>query len=83
MKRTLKNKSGGARTRQTARKSTAFKTPRMTLPINAHNSSSENNGNNGNNRHNGNNRNSNNSRKNLKIRTYEEKLSAIHELSRV
>jgi len=68
---------GGARTRQTARMSTGSKTPRMTLPVDADNSSPRNNGNNGNNR------NSNNTRKNLKMRTYEEKLSAIHELSRV
>jgi len=98
--RQIKSKKGGARVRQTARKSTAGKAPRMSLTIApAVRTENENNGYTSNyrnnasflnriavNRNNGNNKRNENSgtnEKDLRIKELEEKLNAIHDMSRV
>lgn len=89
--RQIKSKKGGARTKQTARKSTAGKAPRMalaTMPVTMAlpSSMNENNGNNDYYRNNGNNKRNENSgtnEKDLRIKELEEKLNTIHDMSRV
>lgn len=88
LKSKSKSKKGGARTRQTARKSTAGKPPRMSLTTApAVRTENENNGypsnyrNNGENGHNG--YNGHNGDNVLRIKELEEKLNAIHDISRL
>ena len=78
--RQIKSKKGGARVRQTARKSTGGPR-RMALPT-----ENENNGYPSNYRNNGNNKRNENSgtnEKDLRIKELEEKLNTIHDMSRV
>ena len=87
--RRIKNRSkkGGARVRQTARKSTAGKSPRKSLPTenenNGYPSNYRNNGNNGNNGKNGNNGNNKRNEKDVRIEELQGKLNAIHDMSRL
>jgi hypothetical protein len=81
--RRIKNRSkkGGARVRQTARKSTAGKSPRKSLPT-----ENENNGYPSNYRNNGNNKRNENSgtnEKDLRIEELQGKLNAIHDMSKL
>jgi hypothetical protein len=84
-----RSKKGGARVRQTARKSTAGKEPRKqlaSLPGNSYNGNkgnNENNGNNGNNGNKGNKGNNKRNEKDVRIEELEGKLNAIHDISRI
>jgi Tfp pilus assembly major pilin PilA len=80
--RQIKSKKGGARVRQTARKSTGGPAPRKTLTTTAAVKMNENNGNNGNNGNNKRNENSGTNEKDLRIKELEEKLNTIHDISR-
>lgn len=87
--RRIKNRSkkGGARLRQTARKSTAGKAPRKLFAEenenNGYPSNYRNNGNNGNNGKNGNNGNNKRNEKDVRIEELQGKLNAIHDMSRI